>query len=153
MKARSTDADFYQRLRQRIERWLVTRGGATHRGAELVLLAPDLFHLLCRLAAESAVPLALRAQLAAAIAYFVFALDVIPEALLGPAGYVDDVALAALVLHAVVNGASPAIVRRHWAGHGDVLQVIQRVLSMAEGLIGRGMWQRVARVVGMRPAG
>lgn len=144
------DGDYYQRLRRRIERWLATRAGARHRWAEMVFLAPDLLHLLCRLAVDRDVPVALRAQVAAAVAYFVFAVDVIPEAFLGPAGYVDDVALAAYVLHAVVNGTSAAIVQRHWAGEGDVLVVIRRILRVTEQFIGRGLWGRVKAMVARR---
>jgi len=142
------EGDYYQQLRRRIRRWLATRSGATHRSAEIVFLAPDLLHLLCRLAADRDVPAGLRARLATAVAYFVVPLDVIPEALLGPAGYVDDVAVAAYVLHAVVNGTSPEIVRRHWAGEGDVLAVVQRILQVAEQMLGRGVWDRLKGMFG-----
>lgn len=139
-------ADVYQQLRGRIRRWLASKRGARHRWAEYVFLAPDLLHLLCRLAVDGQVPTALRARLAAAVAYFVFAFDAIPEALLGPAGYVDDVALAAWVLHSVVNGTSARIVRRHWAGDEDILVVIERILQVAERMLGRGVWARVRAV-------
>ena len=41
-------------------------------------------------------------------------MDLVPEAIVGPIGYVDDIALAAYVLNSIVNNASPEVVQRHW---------------------------------------
>ena len=140
--------DFYQRLRARVTEWLATRDGAAHRWADVLFLAPDLFHLLCRLAADGDVPLLVRGRLLAAVTYFVSPLDLVPEALLGPAGYVDDVALAAWVLQSVVSAAGPAVLRKHWAGDGDVLIALHRVLGMAESMVGRRGWARLRGLLG-----
>jgi uncharacterized membrane protein YkvA (DUF1232 family) len=40
-------------------------------------------------------------------------MDLIPEAMLGPAGYVDDVALAAYVLNSIVNTTEASVVTKH----------------------------------------
>jgi len=142
-------SDFYQQLRTRLSGWMKAKG-SKHQYAEYVLLAPDLFHLLCKLSVDKRVPVAEKARLAAAIAYFVSPVDLIPEAVVGPIGYVDDVALAAYVLNSIVNTTSPAVVRAHWAGDGDVLVVIRRILEVADEMVGSGLWktlQRVARGV------
>src|SRR5688572_31610392 len=98
--------DFYQALRARITSWLASKGKG-YKHANILLLAPDLFHLLSRLMLDPRIPTAEKAGLGAALAYFISPIDLLPEALLGPAGYVDDVALAAFVLNRLIN-----------AGHG-----------------------------------
>ncbi len=137
--------DFYQSLRRRIRAFLDARGpGFAY--AEVLLLAPDLFHLLCRLSADPRVPAAERARLAVAIVYFVSPLDLLPEGLMGPVGYLDDAALAAYVLHRLVCSGHGEVAREHWAGDGDLLVALQRVLELADAAIGSGLWARIKRI-------
>lgn len=140
--------DFYQQLRVRLKEWARTEDGSTNRWTEYLLFAPDLFHLLCKLALDAEVPVKEKAKLAAAIAYFVSPLDLFPEGVLGPGGYADDVALAAYVLSSLVNNTSAEIVRRHWAGEGDVLAIIQQVLGVADRMLGSGLWKKVRGIGG-----
>jgi uncharacterized membrane protein YkvA (DUF1232 family) len=134
--------DFYRNLRERIAAWLKDRGGG-FRHAQVLLLAPDLFHLMCRLALDKRVPAADKAKLAAAIAYFVSPIDAFPEALLGPIGYVDDVAVAAYALNSVINSGNGEVAKEHWAGEGDLLEAVQQVLAVADDMIGSGLWRKI----------
>jgi hypothetical protein len=63
--------DFYQNLRYRIREWLRSKNGLADKRAEYVMLAPDLFHLLCKLATDKEMPVTERAKLGAAAGYFV----------------------------------------------------------------------------------
>ncbi len=140
----SKEEDFYQRLRGRIHHWAETTGG-THRWIEYLMWAPDLFHLLWRLSLDPQVPHHLKARLLVAIAYFISPLDLIPEAVFGPAAYADDVALAAYVLGSILNELDPELLRRHWAGNQDVLGVIKAILKVAQSMVGTGIWSRLRR--------
>lgn len=140
--------DFYRSLRKRIRGWLSTKGNA-FRHADLLLVAPDLLHLLCRLVLDARVPSADKARLAATIAYFVSALDFVPEFVLGPVGYLDDVGLAALVLHKLIGEGLADVAKEHWAGDRDLLQLLQRILDGASQAIGSGLWGRLARIAGI----
>ena len=71
----------------------------------------------------------------------------IPEALIGPLGYADDVSLAAYVLNQIVNKTDPEVIKRHWAGEGDVLELIQRILERADEMVGSGLWQKLRDLV------
>jgi uncharacterized membrane protein YkvA (DUF1232 family) len=136
--------DFYQQLRGRITSWLENKGkGFKH--AQLLLLAPDLFHLLARLIFDPRIPRLEKAKLGAALAYFVSPVDLLPEAMLGPAGYVDDVALAAYALHGLINAGHGEVAKELWAGDGDLLEVIQRVLEVADEMLGSGLWDRLRK--------
>lgn len=136
--------DFYQDLRRKIRDWL-EQGGKNTKWAEYIMAVPDFFHLLCKLTIDKDVPVREKAKLAAAIAYFVSPIDLIPEAIAGPAGYADDVALAAYVLNSIVN-SNPEVVKRHWAGERDVLELIQEILRVADEMVGSGLWTRLKRL-------
>lgn len=129
-------------LRARIDGWIAQHGGQ-YRYAQLLLVAPDLFHLLCRLAIDTRVPTAQKGKLVMAIAYFVSPLDVLPELVLGPVAFLDDVAIAAFALNSVINSGQGEIARELWAGDGDVLTLIQHILHMADEMLGSGMWRRL----------
>src|SRR5690554_5989082 len=128
--------DFYHNIRERMRKWLESDEGKKNKFAEYLMFAPDLFHLLCKLSLDAEVPVKEKAKLAGAIAYFVSPVDLIPEALTGPIGYVDDIAVAALVLNSIVNNTDKAIVQKHWAGDGDVLNVIQQIIKVADEMVG-----------------
>ena len=138
--------DFYQQLRCRIKEWEI-KEGANHTWAEYILLAPDLFHLLCKLALDRDVPSMDKAKLAAAIVYFVSPIDIIPEALVGPVGYADDIALAAYVLNGIITGTNEEIVLRHWAGEQDLLTVLRDILKVADDMVGSGLWRKLKKFI------
>ena len=137
--------DFYQKLRKKMREWLKSDEGKTNKFAEYLMFAPDLFHLLCKLSIDKDVPAIEKAKVVAAIAYFVSPVDFIPEAITGPLGYADDIALAAYVLNNFVNNTDEERVRKHWVGDADVLNLIQQILSIADAMLGSGLWENIKR--------
>jgi len=137
------EGDFYQNLRNKLRAWLQTDAGKKHKYAEYLMFAPDLFHLMCKLSIDPDVDVKDKAKLAGAIAYFVSPIDLIPEAIVGPVGYVDDIALAAYVLNGIVNNSDPEVVKKHWAGKDDVLDAIKDILKVADNMVGSGLWKKL----------
>ena len=133
--------DFYRKFRKNIHEWIKSDNGKVHKFADILMFGPDLFHLLCKLSIDENVPVSHKIKLGAAIAYFISPVDVIPEAIVGPIGYVDDIAVAALVLNNLINDTEPEMVRKHWAGDEDVLKVIQQILDVANNMVGAGLWK------------
>jgi uncharacterized membrane protein YkvA (DUF1232 family) len=146
------ETQFYHKLRRTIKIWA---GGEKSRGnqyADLILTGPDLFMLLTRLAQDDRVSQANKAKLAGAVAYFINPLDLIPEAILGPMGLIDDIALSGLVLHSVLESTDPTIVREHWDGAADILDLIRKILTVTDTMVGGPVWRRlVARVESFVP--
>lgn len=138
-----SESDFYRKLRRTVKIWAGSEQSRAHRYADFILAGPDLFMLLVRLARDERVNQRNRAKLAAAAAYFVSPLDFVPELLLGPPGLVDDVALSALVLHDVLESTDPAVVREHWEGDADLLDLIRRILAAADTMLGGPTWRRL----------
>lgn len=137
--------DFYTRLREKVRAWANSNQRHGYKWSEYIMLAPDLVHLMIKLVMDADVPNSLKGKIGLALAYFVSPLDIIPEAITGPIGYIDDVALTAYVLSSVLNNLDPKIVKRYWAGDEDVLEIIQRILLLAENMMGKGIWQKLKK--------
>lgn len=90
-------------------------------------LLPDLIRLLANLLADLRVALADKIFVASVLIYILSPVDVLPEALLGPFGLVEDLLLAIIVLGRLLGNPhnAPAI-QEHWQGDPAVLLKIQR---------------------------
>ena len=139
--------DYYQRLRIKFRKWASTDEGKNNKFAEFLMLVPDFFHLLCKLAMDKNIDIKTRGQLGLVVVYFVSPIDLIPEGIVGPVGYVDDLALTAYVLNRIINESNEEIVRNHWAGEGDVLEAIKKILKVADEMVGSGLWDKVKKVI------
>lgn len=141
------DRDFYQKVRENIAHWANREENKSYQWLRWLLMAPDLFHLLIRLAADPDVPLKEKAKLGAAAAYFLTPIDLLPELILGPTGYLDDIVLASYTLNRLVNTIDPAIIDKHWAGEMDVLVTLQNILSLADRMLGSGLFKRLKNLI------
>ena len=142
---------FYDRLRRAVLTSVDRRGGKM--GAAMVralLLAPDLFMLLARLSLDRNVPSSSRALVGGALAYFILPLDLLPEALVGVGGYVDDVVLAAAVLSHVFSTELEPYVRRHWSGPEDLRVVLRDIAGAGRSLLGENLYDRLKAVLARR---
>lgn len=135
--------DFYRTLRKKITDYLENKN---FQYADTLLMAPDFFHLLVKLSLDPRVDKMKKAKLAFAITYFFSPVDLLPEIIFGPFGYMDDIALAAYVLYDFVNNNEAELLHEHWSGQTDVLTSIQNVLSTANRFLGEGLWQKVKRI-------
>lgn len=150
---RSGETQFYHKLRRTVKLWAGGDSSRASRYADFVLAGPDLFMLLARLSRDDRVSSTNKMKLAGAVAYFINPLDLVPELVLGPLGLVDDVALAAYILRDVLENTDPAIVREHWEGDADVLDLIRQVLGVADQMLGGPTWRRlIARARSFVPA-
>jgi len=140
--------DFYQKLRADIKKWLDEKKTTDNRWAEYILLTPDLFHLLTKLTLDPDVPASKKVKLVGIIAYFISPLDFLPEILLGPIGYLDDIALTAYVLNDILNEGDPKIIQRNWAGDRDILPLIKTIIANANNMVGSGIWKKIKRTFG-----
>ncbi|HEV8657591.1 MAG TPA: DUF1232 domain-containing protein [Thermoanaerobaculia bacterium] len=129
-----TGARFYDRLRERIHSY-VGKGRVTEKIADFLLLAPDVFMLLWRLTNDPRVSGKDKVLLGTGVAYYIFPFDIVPEAILGPIGYLDDLVFGVYVLNRMLSDTDPQILREHWSGHEDILASIQKVLTAVDNLL------------------
>jgi uncharacterized membrane protein YkvA (DUF1232 family) len=127
---------FYDRIRNTMRSYVEKKGAILGKTADFLLLVPDVFILLWRLAIDARVEGKDKVLLGSAVAYYVMPFDLVPEAIVGPIGYLDDLVLGVFVLNKVIGSVDPNVIREHWSGDENVLDMIQRVLNAASGLIG-----------------
>ncbi len=138
------ERDFYYKLRKQIVQFLEKRH---FKHGDVLLLAPDFFHLLVRLSMDERVPGDKKIKLLLGIAYFISPIDVLPEALFGPVGYMDDLAIAAYILNDFINQNDLDVLYDNWAGESDVLASIQNVLTVADNFLGEGLIKKIKRII------
>ena len=141
---------FYDGLRRRVERRLARRGRLGATAADALLLVPDVFMLLARLALDRDVPKASRRLIGGALLYFVTPIDLLPEALVGTMGYLDDLVLASSILAHALGPDLEGHAARHWSGRGAVAERLRDVLHAAEALLGPGLWHRLRELLERR---
>ena len=141
--------DYYLQLRDKVSEWFEKNADKKPEYANYILLVPDFFYLLIRLTLDNRIPAVDKAKFAGVIAYFFSPIDFLPEALLGPVGYLDDLALTCFVLNLYINQqdeAGRAVVKELWPGDDDVLDTIQSVLQKADKWLGSGLWEKIKNV-------
>ena len=141
------DRDFYHKLRTRINAWAGRDENRSYPWIQWILVAPDLFHLLVRLADDPDVPIKEKTRLLAVIAYFLAPVDLLPEIVMGPTGFLDDVVLAAYFINGILNKTDGDVLQRHWAGEEDVLKTIRKILDSADRMLGSGLFHRLKRLL------
>jgi uncharacterized membrane protein YkvA (DUF1232 family) len=134
---------FYRKLRKNITDWLSKKTNLDFKWREYLLLVPDIFYLMTKLVQDPEVPSSKKVMLISAIAYFISPIDLMPEAFLGPIGYLDDLGLAAYVLNDLLNSVDAQIVKKHWVGDVDILFVVKKILLNIDNIIGKGIWEKI----------
>ncbi|MDQ3957773.1 MAG: YkvA family protein [Actinomycetota bacterium] len=97
---------------------------------EYALLAPRLVRLLWKLARDPRVPARSKATLFILAGYLLSPVDIVPDFIPG-IGQLDDLVLAAFALDQMLNRVPDEVVREHWDGDEDVLEVVRNILDIS----------------------
>ncbi|MEM8933168.1 MAG: DUF1232 domain-containing protein [Acidobacteriota bacterium] len=139
---------FYDRLRSRMVRFVEKKGGKVGpAAADALLLVPDVFILLVRLALDKDVPKEKRALIGSALAYFLLPIDLLPEAIVGPVGYVDDLVLGLSVLSQAFGRDLDAFTAKYWSGSKSLHSVLRDVVSTADSLLSQDIFEKLRRTL------
>lgn len=138
-------SDFYKRFRNTVE-------GYSGPYAEYVLLVPDMLALVTRLMFDRRVETKHKAYLGVALVYVISPGDILPERVLGPIGYLDDLAILVAVLNILLSEVDERVLLEHWSGEADLLATVRAFLAQADMAIGKGRLDEVLRTVGIRPS-
>ena len=139
---------FYDRLRQRLTDFAARRGGKLGSAATtILLLAPDLFVLLLRLSLDDRVPGKTRQMILGALVYFITPVDMLPEAFLGPGGFLDDVFLACLVLSVALGPDLEPLAESYWNGPQRLRVLLADTSRLGRELLGDGFYERLRRLL------
>lgn len=108
----------------------------------LLMFLPNMVILSGKLMVDKRVPRTERALFAAAVIYAIIPFDFIPD-MIPFVGQVDDLFLISLTLLRLIDRTDDAIVREHWRGGGDIVQLAESAATIAPLL----MPKRIARVL------
>lgn len=111
---------------------------------EYALLLPRLLRLLWRLTRDPRVPARSKALLFILAGYLASPIDLIPDFIPG-AGQLDDIVIAAVALDNMLNRVPADIVRSHWDGDEDILDVVREILDISTSFIPRWLKLRLPR--------
>jgi uncharacterized membrane protein YkvA (DUF1232 family) len=112
------------------------------RMKNLLLFVPNLLLLCARLMIDPRVPATERVLVAGAILYALIPFDFIPD-MLPFVGQVDDAYLVAISLLRLMTVTDPRVVRQHWRGGGDVVELVGSTALIARKLLPK----RIRRVL------
>lgn len=112
------------------------------RMKNLLMFLPNMVILSGKLMVDSRVPRTERALFAGAVIYAIIPFDFIPD-MIPFIGQVDDLFLIALTLLRLIDRTDDMVVREHWRGGGDIVQLAESAATIAPLL----MPKRVARVL------
>ena len=121
---------------------LMPESNLRSRMTNLLLVIPNMLLLSARLMVDPRVPAKERLLVAGAILYAFMPLDFIPD-MLPFVGQVDDAYLISLTLLRLMTVTEPHVVREHWRGGGDVVELVGATAMLA----GRLLPRKIRRVL------
>jgi len=141
------EQNFYQQLRRKIQEWESSDQGKNHKYLEYILAVPDFFYVIWKLTFDDRIPEKIKLRLAGLIAYWLLPIDLIPETIVGPIGFLDDLALTAALLNKIMIEHGD-VVEEYWSevSDEDILATIEMIISNTDDIIGAGMWTRVQKI-------
>ena len=104
------------------------------RMANLLLFIPNLLVLSGSLMVDGRVPAKERLLVAGAIIYALIPLDFLPD-MLPFVGQIDDAYLISMSLLRLMTVTDARVVREHWRGGGDVVELVGAVAMIASKLL------------------
>jgi uncharacterized membrane protein YkvA (DUF1232 family) len=130
----------------------MSRLQAKRRMKNLLMFLPNTIALCGRLMTDARVPRTEKLLFAGAIVYAVMPLDLIPD-MLPFIGQVDDAYLIALTLIRLINRTDASVVREHWRGGGDIVQLVDAIAGLAPKLLPPRVERVLSAQVETAPAG
>ena len=118
---------------------------ARRRMKNVLMFIPNMVLLCARLMTDSRVPATEKALVAGAVIYAIIPLDFIPD-MIPFVGQIDDAYLISVTLLRLVDRTDARVVREHWSGGGDVVELIEATAQMA----GKLLPKRIRRVLSSR---
>lgn len=106
---------------------------------EIALFLPNFVILLKRLLADPRVPRRSKLILGGTVMYLVSPIDVVPDFVPG-LGQLDDIVVALLALHSILNRVDAEVVVEHWPGNENVIRLVRAGLSAVAQLL-PGKWE------------
>jgi len=137
---------FYEKVSEKIDNWDETVGQTQQKYPllqkipveqiiRLVKVAPTLLHLLISLLNHEEISGRTKRIIGGAVAYFILPIDLIPEGVVGPIGYVDDVLISLMLIDRILNGddeREKTLITELWRGTEEELNTLRAIVHIAD---------------------
>ena len=120
-------------------------GQMKRRMKNLLMFIPNMILLCARLLGDPRVPRTEKALVAGAIIYAIIPFDLIPD-MIPFVGQLDDAYLIAITLMRLMDRTDANILREHWNGGGDIVQLVESMAMLSAKLLPK----RIRRVLTSR---
>lgn len=142
----SKESNFYRSLKERIHAWIREHEGQFNKYFDVLMVVPDFFYLLWKLGMDERVAKEDRIKIGMLAAYFISPLDLFPELVFGPLGFLDDVIITAHLMNRLMEDYRD-IIYGYWeqVSNEDLLETIHMILSNIDEWIGSNLWNRLRR--------
>lgn len=134
--------DFYQKLRQKIGKWVKEdklnkkTGKWTDKFVQYLLILPDIVHLMIKLLVDKEVSPLIKSYILMAFVYLISPIDIIPD-FIPVAGFVDDLLVSIIILNKIINTVDTQIlykIKTYWAGEDDIFVKVKEITSLINDL-------------------
>jgi len=140
----SKESNFYIKLRNSINEWASDNKNQYNKFIDFILFVPDFFYLLWKLEMNDRVSSDDKVKIGLLIAYFISPIDLFPELIFGPIGFMDDLVVTAHLINSLMVNYKE-IIYYHWnnVSNQDLLESIHKILASIDNLIGKPLWNRL----------
>ena len=138
---------WYERWRKAVHKWVKKHSDSEY--ADLVLFLPDLFILCVGLILDPRVPSKIKIALLSAVGYVITPFDIMPEAVMGVLGLIDDAGIVIIALNAVFGTLEmdpdvlEKVLRDYWHGTENPVSLVKAlykfIVTNANKLFGNTM--------------
>ena len=125
--------DKYQAYHEIIKNYLESYHGNYNK---IIDYSPVLLKLLTDILNEKVLSSEHRLKICAALGYFVAPLDVIPESIHGPDGFIDDLFVCCYVLKEITDEFGFGFVDSLWKSDEEFVIVLQKCYNESESILG-----------------
>lgn len=123
----------YQDYQEIIKNYLDSYHGEYNK---IIDYSPVLLKLLTDILNEKVLSSEHRLKICAALGYFLAPLDVIPESIYGPDGFIDDIFVCCYVLRGITNEFGFDFVESLWESDEEFETVLENCYTQSETILG-----------------
>lgn len=130
--------DFYQRVRDKIDKWAKTgrlekkRGKWTDKFLQYLLVFPDLVYLMIKLFIDREIAASIKGYILVLFVYLISPIDIIPD-FIPVIGFIDDLLILVVILNKIINSADPEVlekIKAYWTGKDDVFVKVKEIITV-----------------------
>lgn len=109
----------------------------TYKGeyASFIDNGPALFKFLNDLLIKKELTSEYKLKISAAIAYYVVPMDVIPEQIYGPYGYIDDIFISSYVIKLLAEEYGYSYLEKYWGEDGELKSIVEECLEKSSEIL------------------